>query len=411
MTYNLSDYNYYLPERLIAQQLASPADSCRLMVVDEWAISHQYFTDITDHLDSGDLLIFNDSKVVPARVALTSADIITHKTGKNIPFIVGEAEIFFLRQYSDITFEAIVRWGKRFKTWSTVKIWNYVLTIGEVTLAGRLISLSLLDKGAVRRTEGLERDQNLVLKFLHDHGTIPLPPYIADDASKYDDYQPIVARQEGSVAAPTAALHFTDRLLQQLDDKWVQRASVTLHIGIGTFRLIDVADVRDHEIHREVCQVSIQLLIQIARTHLNNKKIIVVWTTSCRTIESLPYLYLHIRNQIILEPGIRKYWDSLAENLVDPGYVVCPLIIWDILSQGFTAAQIQFETQLYMYPWFQSKILDHLVTNFHLPQSTLLLMIASLIGYDHLIKCYELAIQQEYQFYSFGDGMLLKNII
>ncbi len=394
MTYNLSDYSYHLPENLIAQQLVSPADSCRLMVVDQWKISHQHFTDITKHFDSGDLLIFNDSKVVPARVALTSADIITHKTGKNIPFIIGEAEIFFLRQYSDNTFEALVRRGKWFKTWSVVTIWNYQLTIGDVTLAGRLIHLN----SPLRKGDGEARG---ILQFLHDHGTIPLPPYIADDASKYDDYQPIIARQEGSVAAPTAALHFTDQLLGQLSDKWIQQASVTLHIGIGTFRLIDVADVRDHEIHREVCQVSIQLLIQIARTHLNNKKIIVVWTTSCRTIESLPYLYLHIRNQIILEPDIRKYWDSLAENLVDSGYVVCPLIMWDT---------IQFETQLYMYPWFQSKILDHLVTNFHLPQSTLLLMIASLIGYDILIQCYKIAIQQEYQFYSFGDGMFVKNI-
>lgn len=406
MTYNLSDYNYHLPEHLIAQQLASPADSCRLMVVDQWEVSHQHFTDITDHLDGGDLLIFNDSKVVPARVALTSADMIINKRGKNIEFVLGEAEIFFLRQYGDITFEALVRRGKWFKTWSTVQIGNYILTIGEVTLAGRMISVADTNPlpgftGVSPLSGGMQGDQNIVLQFLHDHGTIPLPPYIADDASKYDDYQPIVAKEEGSVAAPTAALHFTDRLLQQLTDKWIQQVSVTLHIGIGTFRLIDVADVRDHEIHREVCQASVQLFTQIARTHLNGKKITVVWTTSCRTIESLPYLYLHIRDQIQLSSGICEYWDSIIINLIDPNYIVYPLVMWD---------QIQRETQLYMYPWFQSKILDHLVTNFHLPQSTLLLMIASLIGYDLLIQCYEVAIQYEYQFYSFGDGMLLKNI-
>jgi S-adenosylmethionine:tRNA ribosyltransferase-isomerase len=404
MTFDLQSYNYHLPEHLIAQQLASPADSCRLMVVDQWEISHQYFTDISDHLDVWDLLIFNDSKVVPARVALTSADIITHKTGKNISFIVGEAEIFFLRQYGDTTFEALVRRGKRFKTWSTVQIGNYKLTIGEVTQAGRMISVAdtnPLPVGVSPLSGGMQGDHNIVLQFLHDHGTIPLPPYIADDASKYDDYQPIVAKQEGSVAAPTAALHFTDRLLQQLSDQWIQQASVTLHIGIGTFRLIDVADVRDHEIHREVCQISTWLFTQIAHTHLNNNKITVVWTTSCRTIESLPYLYLHACDQIILDPDVREYWDSQTRDLVDPGFIVCPLVMWD---------QIQRETQLYMYPWFQPKILDHLVTNFHLPQSTLLLMIASLIWYDLLIKCYEIAIQHEYQFYSFGDGMLLKNI-
>jgi S-adenosylmethionine:tRNA-ribosyltransferase-isomerase (queuine synthetase) len=150
-----------------------------------------------------------------------------------------------------------------------------------------------------------------------------------------------------------------------------------------------------------VCQASAWLFTQIARTHLNNKKITVVWTTSCRTIESLPYLYLHVHDQINLPSDIRKYWDSQTQDLIDPGFIVCPLVMWDL---------IQFETQLYMYPWFQPKILDQLVTNFHLPQSTLLLMIASLIWYDILMKCYEVAIQQEYQFYSFGDGMLLKNI-
>lgn len=404
MTHKLSDYNYHLPENLIAQSLASPADSCRLMVVDQWAISHQRFISLVDHLDTGDLLIFNDSKVVPARVALTSADIITHKTGKNIPFIIGEAEIFFLRQYSDTTFEALVRWGKWFKTWSTVRIGEYVLEIGEVTMAGRMISIQKPPLTPPSQ-EGTIKEElltlNLVLQFLHDHGTIPLPPYIADDASKYDEYQPIVAREEGSVAAPTAALHFTDGLLQQLSDKWVQKASVTLHIGIGTFRLIDVADVRDHEIHREVCQVSVNLLTQIARTHLAWGQITVVGTTSCRTIESLPYLYLYIRDQIQLDTDVREYWDSQTRDLVDLDYIVNPLVMWDSLQR---------ETQLYMYPWFTPKILDHLVTNFHLPQSTLLLMIASLIWYDMLTQCYEIAIQHEYQFYSFGDGMLLHNV-
>lgn len=406
MTHKLSDYNYHLPEHLIAQQLASPADSCRLMVVDQWVIAHQHFTDIINYLDRWDLLIFNDSKVVPARVQLRVEDVVTHKTGKNIKFIVGEAEIFFLRQYSDTTFEALVRRGKWFKTWSIVRIGEYLLEIGEVTMAGRMISiqkppLTPPSQEGTRKEEDLEGDQSLVLQFLHDHGTIPLPPYIADDVSKYDEYQPIVAREEGSVAAPTAALHFTDTLLQQLSDKWVQQASVTLHIGIGTFRLIDVADVRDHEIHREVCQVSVDLLTQIARTHLSWYQITVVGTTSCRTIESLPYLYLHIRDQIQLDTDVREYWDSLVFDLVDSDYVIHPLVIGD---------QLQRETQLYMYPWFTPKILDHLVTNFHLPQSTLLLMIASLIWYDLLMQCYEIAIAQEYQFYSFGDGMLLRNL-
>lgn len=410
MTYNLSDYNYYLPENLIAQQLAHPADSAHMMVIDDWVIAHEHFSDIVDHVDSWDLIIFNDSKVVPARVALTAQDSITYRSGKNIAFIIGEAEIFFLRIVGSDSFEALVRRGKWFKTWSIVRIDDYILRIGEVTLAGRMIILSHADsypQGSSRsfvreqHKSELYEDNNIVLQFLHDHGTIPLPPYIKDDSSKYDDYQPIVATQPWSVAAPTAALHFTDELLTKLSNKGVQQTSVTLHIGIGTFRLIDVDDVRDHEIHREWCQVSVELFTQIAQIHASGCHVIVIGTTSTRIIESLPYLYQHVGSQIILDDHTREYWDKLTQDIIDPGYIVDPLVVWD---------QLMFDTQLYMYPWFEAKLVDHLVTNFHLPKSTLLLMIASLISYDLLILAYENAIQQEYQFYSFGDGMFIKHI-
>lgn len=398
MTYNLSDYNFDLPPDLIAQDLTQPADHARMMVIDQWQISHEgRFDDIINHLEEWDLIIFNNSKVVPARIALTESDTIITTKNKQINFIIWEAEIFFLRHYSNDRFEALVRRGKWFKIWSIVRIGKYKLIIGKITLAGRIITLSPADSSFIK-----QQDQNLVMQFLHDHGTIPLPPYIEDNENKHNDYQPIIATQEGSVAAPTAALHFTDRLLLQIDDIWVLRTEATLHIGIGTFRLIDVDDVRDHEIHREWCQINTHLFTQIAQTHCNHQKITIIGTTSTRIIESLPYVYLHLQSQIILDDHIRKYWDSLTLWLIDPWYIVDPYVMWD---------DIFFDTQLFMYPWFTPKIINHLVTNFHLPKSTLLLMISSLIGYDILIQAYETGIEQEYMFYSFGDAMLIKNIL
>jgi len=359
--YDLDAYDYELPASLIAQTPAVPRDSSRLLA---WRVSsgpeHRVFRDILDYLKPGDLLMLNDTRVLPARLLGTR---VTDSGQK------GRAEILLLNPVSSdlVLWQALVKPGRRLKAGSGVEV------------GGRVVMITGEEDDGVRIVQvGSNRED--VLSFLDRHGTVPLPPYIKNDSSTVrQDYQTVYAAQDGSVAAPTAGLHFTEELLQRVKELGVEIANVTLHVGLGTFRPVKSTDIRQHHIHSEYCQVSPEAEAAVKACRARGGRVVAVGTTVVRTLESMA-----------------------AEN--------------GTIRSGV------MDTELYIYPGFQYKVIDALITNFHLPKSSLLMLVSALVCHlggsekehkeeaalESLLKIYTLAVSENYRFFSFGDAMYIE---
>ncbi|MCD7886128.1 MAG: tRNA preQ1(34) S-adenosylmethionine ribosyltransferase-isomerase QueA [Clostridiales bacterium] len=340
-----SDFYYDLPQELIAQTPLQQRDASRLMVLDKdtGAIAHRHFYDLPEYLRPGDCLVLNDSRVLPARL-------IGHRpTG-------GAAEILLLVDKGDDVWECLVRPGKKLRTGATVTFGEGQLTaeIQEVLPDGnRLVKFHY---------------QGIFLEVLEELGRMPLPPYIKEELQDQERYQTVYSKVAGSAAAPTAGLHFTPELLEQIQAMGVRLCYVTLHVGLGTFRPVKAEDVEDHDMHSEYCMVSQEAADIITETKRNGGRVVCVGTTSCRTVESF----------------------ANEDGTMDA-------------HAGWT--------KIFIYPGYRFKCLDALVTNFHLPESTLLMLVSALAGREHILHAYDEAVKDKYRFFSFGDAMLITTVI
>lgn len=337
------DFYYDLPEELIAQDPLEDRSSSRLLVLDKetGATSHHIFKEITGYLKEGDCLVINDTKVIPARL-------IGAKEGTG-----AKIEILLLKRKENNIWETLVKPGKKAKVGTRI-------VFGEGLLVGEVV--------------GIVEEGNRLVKFeyegifeeiLDQLGQMPLPPYITHQLKDKNRYQTVYAKYEGSAAAPTAGLHFTEELLEQIQAKGVKIARVTLHVGLGTFRPVKVEDVTEHHMHTEFYHVSEEAADIINETKKQGGRVICVGTTSCRTIE------------------------SAADD------------------QGIVHAT-EGDTDIFIYPGYQFKVLDCLITNFHLPESTLLMLVSALAGKENIMAAYREAVEMRYRFFSFGDAMFIK---
>lgn len=337
------DFDFYLPEELIAQTPLEKRDSSRLLVLDKKTgdISHRHFTDIVDYLQKGDTLVLNDTKVIPARLYG-----VKEETNAAI-------EVLLLKDEGNNIWECLTRPAKRIKV-------GTVISFGNGKLKARCTSV--LDEG-IRKFK-LEY-KGILYEVLDELGEMPLPPYIHEKLKDKDRYQTVYAKNIGSAAAPTAGLHFTDDLLKKIKDKGVNIAYITLHVGLGTFRPVSVTDVTKHKMHSEYYVMSEEVAKLLNDTRKNGHKIIAVGTTSTRTLETIMSLY-----------GTFKSCSG-----------------W---------------TDIFIYPGYEFKAIDYLITNFHLPKSTLVMLVSALAGKDNIMKAYNEAVKEKYRFFSFGDSMFIK---
>ncbi len=335
----VSDFDFFLPEKLIAQDPVSPRDYCRLMLIDRGKkeIEHRRFFDLANILQPGDVLVMNDSRVIPARI------VFNHE-GKDV-------EIFLLKQLSDNVWTAIGKPGKALK-------FGAILDMDEELQ----VTVESIDEHGVR-TLSFNMNGKKLLDKIHNLGATPLPPYITQSVSKPEEYQTVYAQKEGSVAAPTAGLHFTKRLLSQLKQKGVDTVFVTLHVGLGTFLPMKTRNVMDHHMHSESYYLSVENAAKLQKAKNDKKRIIAVGTTSVRVLEA-----------------------TCKDGIFEPGFG---------------------ETNIYIYPGYEWKCVSGLITNFHLPQSTLLLLVSSFAGKEFVLRAYDEAKRKNYRFYSFGDAMLI----
>ncbi|WP_283114843.1 tRNA preQ1(34) S-adenosylmethionine ribosyltransferase-isomerase QueA [Intestinimonas timonensis] len=337
-----SDFYYDLPQELIAQTPLDRRDGSRLMVLDKntGAVKHMHFYDLPSLLRPGDCLVLNDSRVLPARL-------LGHREPGG-----GAAEVLLLNDKGDKTWECLVRPGKKMKPGTKLSFGDGLLT-AEVT--------ETLEGG--NRLVRFHYD-GIFLELLEQLGKMPLPPYIKAELQDPERYQTVYSREVGSAAAPTAGLHFTKELLEQIQAMGVSLAYVTLHVGLGTFRPVKEEEITDHEMHSEYCMISKETAETINETRRKGGRVICVGTTSCRTIES---------------------WAAEDGTLKE--------------SAGWT--------NIYIYPGYRFKVLDALITNFHLPESTLVMLVSALAGREHILAAYEEAVREKYRFFSFGDAMFI----
>lgn len=338
--YNLEAYDYYLPEELIAQSPAEPRDTSRLMVLDKTTgeIHHRIFRDIKEYIHEGDLLVFNTTKVIPARLFGKKT------TGANI-------EILLLEKLGLGIWKCLVKPGKVVKEGTEIIFENT-----NMKMYGKCLSRA---EEGTRVIEFSEKEDEKIFSF----GNVPLPHYIKNHNVKIDRYQTVYAKHEGSVAAPTAGLHFTTELLNELKNKGVKTAEVVLHVGIGTFRPVKVEDIRQHKMHEEYYIVSEETISAINEAKASGKRVIAVGTTTVRTLETIARL---------------QKSDSYSGK-----------------------------TDIFIYPPFEFKIVDALITNFHLPKSSLIMLVSAFAGYDLTMRAYRIAVQERYRFFSFGDAMFI----
>ncbi|MFA7412605.1 MAG: tRNA preQ1(34) S-adenosylmethionine ribosyltransferase-isomerase QueA [Tissierellaceae bacterium] len=339
----LEEFYYNLPEELIAQHPLDKREDSRLLVLDKSTgeIEHRKFADICNYLNPGDCLVLNDTKVIPARLY-------GNRLGKDEII-----EILLLKRQGDRSWECLVRPGKKVKLGVTIEFGNGILKgeILSITKDGtRIINFSY---------------KGIFEEILDRLGEMPLPPYIREKLRDKSRYQTVYARHEGSAAAPTAGLHFTRSLLEQIEDKGVSLAYITLHVGLGTFRPVKVDNILEHHMHSEYFNISKEASELINNCKQNGGKVISVGTTSTRTLETA----------------------------VDEGGLLLPKSGW---------------TDIFIYPGYEFKIVDKLITNFHLPESTLLMLVSALSSKDNIFKAYESAIGEGYRFFSFGDAMFIK---
>ncbi|MBX0312650.1 MAG: tRNA preQ1(34) S-adenosylmethionine ribosyltransferase-isomerase QueA [Sulfurihydrogenibium sp.] len=333
----LSDFDYHLPKELIAKYPAQPRDSCRLMVLNrkDKTIEHKIFRDVIDYLKPGDTLVLNNTKVIPARLIGKK-----EKTGANI-------EVFLLRPIEDNIWEALIKNVRRLKK-------NQKIIISDD------FYVEFLDRD----------DEKAIVKIyskdiksdLEKYGHVPLPPYIEreDEEKDKDYYQTVFAEKEGSVASPTAGLHFTKELLEKIKEKGVNIAYITLHVGLGTFKPVKTEDITKHKMHEEYFTIPKETLEMIKKTKENKKSVVAVGTTVVRALET---------------------YGKFGK------------------TEGFT--------DIFIYPPYEFKIVDKLITNFHLPKSTLLMLVSAFADRDFILRAYNEAIKEKYRFFSYGDAMLI----
>ena len=337
-----SDFYYELPEELIAQDPLEDRSSSRLLIINKeaGAMEHRIFRDLAEYLNPGDCLVVNDTKVIPARLMG-----VKENSEANI-------EVLLLKRKPDDIWETLVKPGKRAKIGTRI-------VFGEGLLVGTVVDI--VEEG--NRLIQFEYE-GIFEEILDQLGEMPLPPYITHQLEDKDRYNTVYATNEGSAAAPTAGLHFTPELLEQIKEKGVDIATITLHVGLGTFRPVKVDDVEEHHMHAEFYQIDEAAAEIINRTKDAEKRVICVGTTSCRTIESAADETGHVR-----------------------------------VSSGWT--------EIFIYPGYQFKALDGLITNFHLPESTLIMLVSALTGREHILAAYNEAVKKRYRFFSFGDSMLI----
>ena len=339
----LEEFDYNLPEELIAQVPIQKRDESRLMVVDreKRTIEDKVFKDIIDYLEPGDCLVRNNTKVIPARLYGKK------DTGANVEFVL-------LKQIEGDIWDSIVRPGNKLKPGSRV-------ILGDGLLKAEI--LDVLEDGT--RKVKFEYD-GIFNEILDKIGLMPLPPYIHESLKENDRYQTVYAKYEGSAAAPTAGLHFTPELLKKIEEKGIKIANVTLHVGIGTFRPVKEENIEEHKMHTEHFYIKQEDVDKINETKKNGKKVIAVGTTSCRVLE------------------------TIADE-----------------NTGFVK-QIEADTGIYIYPGYKFKCIDGLITNFHLPKSTLLMLVSALADREFILEAYNKAVEEKYRFFSFGDAMFIK---
>lgn len=340
--FRLQDYDYELPQELIAQDPLSKRDSSRLMVVDRrtGAVKHKIFHDILDYLHEGDCLVINNTKVIPARLMGTKEE-----TGATI-------EVLLLKRRQDNVWETLVKPGKKAKP-------GAVISFGDGLLRGRVVDV--VEEG--NRLIQFEYE-GIFEEILDQLGQMPLPPYITHRLEDKNRYQTVYAKHDGSAAAPTAGLHFTKELLRQIQEKGVAIASVTLHVGLGTFRPVKVDNILEHHMHSEFYQIEEEDAALINETKQRGGRVISVGTTSTRTLE------------------------SVAD------------------ADGFLKAGSGW-TDIFIYPGYSFKCVDALITNFHLPQSTLLMLVSAFSDREKILAAYQEAVKERYRFFSFGDAMFI----
>lgn len=343
---NINEFDYHLPQELIAQKPANRRDGSRLMAVhrDSGKVEHRHFYDILEYLNPGDCLVLNNSKVLPARLFGEK-----EQTGAKVEFLL-------IKRIEGDVWETMVRPGKRLKP-------------GDTVVFSPSFKAEIVDYGQDGTRLARFRYDGIFMERLEELGKMPLPPYIerVSDAEDSERYQTVYCKEEGSVAAPTAGLHFTKDLLEQAEKKGVQIAYVTLHVGIGTFRPVKCENIEDHQMHFEEYEVTQETADRINRVKRAGGRIISVGTTSTRTLES-------------------------AAVLKDGRYEVRA-------GSGSTG--------IFIYPGYEFKMIDSLITNFHLPKSTLLMLISAFYDREKILEIYDTAVREKYRFFSYGDAMLL----
>lgn len=340
---NVKDYDYDLPEELIAQDPLEDRSSSRLMVLDRQTgdVEHRHFTDILEYLHPGDCLVINNTKVIPARLFGVKED------------TQAKIEVLLLKRKENDIWETLVKPGKKAKPGTKLVFGDGLLTaevVDVVEEGNRLIQFHY---------------DGIFEEILDQLGQMPLPPYITHQLKDKNRYQTVYAKYDGSAAAPTAGLHFTKELLQKVKDMGVDIAEVTLHVGLGTFRPVKVENVLDHHMHSEFYMVSQEAADKINRAKESGHRVIAVGTTSTRTLEAAA--------------------DENGRLHETSGW-----------------------TEIFIYPGYQFKVIDALITNFHLPQSTLVMLVSALAGREHVLNAYEIAVKERYRFFSFGDAMLIQ---
>ena len=337
-----SDFDFYLPQELIAQTPLERRDGSRLMTLDKTTgqIGHHHFYDLPQYLRPGDCLVLNDSRVLPARL-------IGHRpTG-------GACEVLLLTDKGDNVWECLVSPGRKLKPGAEV-------IFGEGSLLTATVEAEIEDGKRLVRFHY----QGIFLEILEQLGKMPLPPYIKAELQDNERYQTVYSKVMGSAAAPTAGLHFTKELLAHIQEMGVKVCYVTLHVGLGTFRPVKADDILDHEMHSEFCMISKESADVINETKKNGGRVVCVGTTSCRTVESLA-------------------------------------------NEDGTMEERSKWTNIFIYPGYKFKVLDALVTNFHLPESTLIMLVSALAGREHVLAAYDEAVREKYRFFSFGDAMFI----
>lgn len=342
----VSDFDYVLPDELIAQVPAEKRDSSRLMVIDRESgkIEHRIFSDILDYLNEGDCIVLNDSRVIPARIFGKKAD-----TDADVEFLL-------IKRLDGDIWQSMVRPGRRLK-------------IGSKVHFGKRLTAEIMDYGEDGTRIVKFFYEGIFMERLSEIGQMPLPPYIERENTLEDAerYQTVYSKYDGSAAAPTAGLHFTDELLERIKSKGVDIAYVTLHVGIGTFRPVKVDDVKEHHMHFEEYNIPEDSVQKILRCKKKGKKIIAVGTTATRTIESSAYM----------EKGELRI--AAGEN----------------------------KTDIFIYPGYKFKVIDRQITNFHLPKSTLLMLVSAFYDREKILEAYDNAIAEKYRFFSYGDAMFI----